>query len=323
MLLAAPTYRRVPASEAVSAFSYERDVTEQLRLAIGARVATGVATDDMGALWRVGTSGTLAKDGVAPYATQIPMTDCITLGGTACFARRSDSRMGGTPVANIAGPTILAIEACVFKPRRPESAPRLSRSRVRSRVLSSGFTDAIAQLGRLMSRRVALLVLLLMLVAGCLGAQPVELERDRGTLLGVSFGVPGSGGRAEPELFTIGVQFTQLRMSSLGADISIGTMPRTFAEGFAVVGLRAGLAFPVAPVRNTLLIPSGGLSMVAAANAGGAGGFGGLNAGIATVILSHGSAGLRAGITWHHFPDARRAIWLAELGIAHLSVASP
>ena len=80
------------------------------------RVAAGIPTDDIGrALWRVGTRGALAKDAAASYSTRIPMEDCITLGGTARFSRRSDSRMEGTPVANIAGPKLLAIEASVFE----------------------------------------------------------------------------------------------------------------------------------------------------------------------------------------------------------------
>jgi hypothetical protein len=82
------------------------------------RVPAGGTADDIGRpLWRVGTSGTLPKDGVASLHTSIPMTDCVTLGGAARFSRRSDSRIEGSPVANIAGPKMLAIEASVFEPR--------------------------------------------------------------------------------------------------------------------------------------------------------------------------------------------------------------
>ena len=63
-------------------------------------------------------TGTLAKDGVASYRTNIPMVDCVTLGGAARFSRRSDSRIEGSPVANVAGPKMLAIEASVFEMRR-------------------------------------------------------------------------------------------------------------------------------------------------------------------------------------------------------------
>ncbi len=140
-------------------------------------------------------------------------------------------------------------------------------------------------------------------------------SRQRGEwLIGGSLGVPGY--RSEPvlELFTIGVQWTSVGPGRLGADISIGTMPRAFIEGVAVVGLRAGPALPLKLRPGILLIPSAGVSFVGGAGGGGGGGTVGLNGGVAAVFFGPDAPGLRTGITWHRFQDTDAALWLAEVG---------
>ena len=92
----------------------------------------------------------------------------------------------------------------------------------------------------------------------------------RGWLVGASVGVPLVDGAAIPDLFTIGINWTQLRPGRLGADFSLGTMPRALTEG--VIG----------------------------------------------VIHGAGSAGLRTGVTWHRFGDARGAVWLWEVGMVRV-----
>jgi hypothetical protein len=166
------------------------------------------------------------------------------------------------------------------------------------------------------SRAVALGLFLLAIGGSRAGAQtvPDSLDRHAGWLIGASFGVPGYGSEPAPELFTIGFHWTQVQPGALGADLSIGTMPRVLAEGFAVVGVRAGVALPLAVGRSVLLMPSGGASLIGGAGGGGGAALGGLNAGIAAVLFGTSSVGLRTGVTWHRFEGANGAIWLLELG---------
>jgi len=117
-------------------------------------------------------------------------------------------------------------------------------------------------------------------------------------------------------LFTIGVNVSQTTPGRLGADFSIGTMPRAFAAGAAVLGARAGAVFPLAPTPDVLLLPSAGVSLLGGAGEGGGAAIAGVNAGIAAVIWS-GNLGARTGITWHRFQDFRGAIWLVEFGVVH------
>jgi hypothetical protein len=169
------------------------------------------------------------------------------------------------------------------------------------------------------SRALALSVVLLV------GASPVGAQIGRADtnvrqphgdwLVGASFGVPGYGTEPLMELFTIGIQWTQLRPGRLGADFSLGTMPRAFAEGVAVVGLRAGGALPLTLSPGVLLLPSAGASLIGGAGAGGGGGLVGLNAGVAAVVFGTSATGLRTGVTWHRFQEGRGAIWLVEIGV--------
>jgi hypothetical protein len=132
----------------------------------------------------------------------------------------------------------------------------------------------------------------------------------------VSAGIPGYEREAVPELFTIGLNVSQTRPGRLGADFSIGTMPRALIARAAVLGARAGVVLPIAPTPDILVLPSAGVSLLGGVGEGGAAALAGVNAGIATVIWS-GDVGVRTGITWHHFQDARGAIWLVEFGVVH------
>ena len=153
---------------------------------------------------------------------------------------------------------------------------------------------------------------------GAQEAQPVAADsapaQRRGWLVGVSAGVPGAEGGIEPSLFTVGVNVTQLRPGRPGADLAVVTVPRVIAEGFAVVGARAGVALPLVVNPNVLLVPSAGVSLLGAAGAGGGGGTAGLNAGAAAVLLSARGVGVRTGVTWHRFDEAGGGLWLLEFG---------
>lgn len=137
-----------------------------------------------------------------------------------------------------------------------------------------------------------------------------------GWLVGVSAGLPGYDREPVPELFTIGLNVSQTTPGRLGADFSIGTMPRAFVAGAAVLGARAGAVLPLAPTPDLLLLPSAGVSLLGGAGEGGGAAIAGVNAGIAAVIWS-GDVGARTGITWHRFQDFRGAIWLVEFGVVH------
>ncbi|HEV8233873.1 MAG TPA: hypothetical protein VGP84_04710 [Gemmatimonadaceae bacterium] len=169
-------------------------------------------------------------------------------------------------------------------------------------------------------------VLLLLLV----GASRAEGQQrpdslPHGWLYGVSLGIPNYEGRVVPDLLSFGANFTDIHPNRLGADFAIGTMPYYFAQQILPVGARAGVALPV-PLASTsplLVIPSAGLSALAAAGAGGGGGTVGFNAGIATVIYS-GGLGFRAGLTSNYFRHLGwRPLWLFEVGFVVVPVKSP
>jgi len=135
-------------------------------------------------------------------------------------------------------------------------------------------------------------------------------------LIGASVGLPGYEREPAPELFTIGMNFTQMRPGRFGADFAIGTMPRAFAFGAGVLGARAGVVLPIAPTPDVLFLPSAGVSLVGGAGEGGSAAIGGLNAGAAMVFWTN-DVGFRSGITWHRFQDFRESVWLVEIGIVH------
>jgi hypothetical protein len=137
----------------------------------------------------------------------------------------------------------------------------------------------------------------------------------RGSLVGLSVGVPRYEGETVPELFTVGVQWTQLRPGRPGFDFAIGTMPRLLSEGLVVFGARGGVAVPIAPAPGVLLLPSAGVSLLGGVGAGGGAGTSGFNAGLAAAVLPAGGVGLRAGVTWHRFEEAGGGVWLWELGL--------
>ena len=93
-------------------------------------------------------------------------------------------------------------------------------------------------------------------------------------------------------------------------------------EGFVPIGVRAGVALPLAAAPHLLVIPSAGVSGIGAIGPEGSAGLGGVNAGIATVAHV-GSLGLRSGATWHHFQGAQGAIWLLEIGFVSVPSGTP
>jgi hypothetical protein len=160
-------------------------------------------------------------------------------------------------------------------------------------------------------RRASVLIALITLSAGANAQRP---DSTRNWILGVSAGIPGYEREPVPELFTVGLNVSQTKPGRLGADFSLGTMPRTLAFGAAVLGARAGVVFPISPSPDVSVLPSAGLSVVGGGGEGGAAAVAGFNAGIASIIWT-GDVGVRMGVTWHRFEDFRGAIWLVELGV--------
>lgn len=168
------------------------------------------------------------------------------------------------------------------------------------------------------ARSIRVAALLLALVTSAAGAQDSSAAPRRGWMVGGSLGIFGSGGQvASPELTTIGLHFTQVRPGAIGADISVGIIPRSLASGAFVAGTRVGLALPLALSSGVLLLPSVGLSLIGGVGAGGAGGTTGYNVGGAAVFGS-GAMGVRTGVTWHRLDGSRSAFWLYEIGIARV-----
>lgn len=147
---------------------------------------------------------------------------------------------------------------------------------------------------------------------------PARADTISRWLVGGSVGLPGFGDETFPELFTLGVHWTHADPNRVGLDFSLGVLPRAFAEGVAVFGLRGGLVFPIALGPRMLVLPSAGGSLVGGVSGGGLGGFAGFNTGLATVILNR-SRGFRTGVTWHWFEGEPRPLWLWEIGLVWLS----
>ena len=146
-------------------------------------------------------------------------------------------------------------------------------------------------------------------------------ERPAEWLIGMSLGVPGSQRIVYPDLFTVGLQFTQVRAGRIGGDIAIGTMPYLFANGMFPFGFRGNVTVPLV-TPHLIVLPSAGVSGVVAMAPGGAGGLIGVNGGIAAVVRLHG-VGLRAGITWHMFEGENNPIWLLEVGFVSIGIDPP
>lgn len=176
-----------------------------------------------------------------------------------------------------------------------------------------------------------LLQLALALVLCCptsASAQDSTAKRDSTRLrdywiVGPSVGMPTASGEVNPELMTVGLNFTSVIPDQLNADLSVGTMPRLLASGSITFGFRAGVTYPVPVTPNVLLLPAGGVSVIGAIGDEVAGGAIGVNAGLAAVIHGASSAGVRIGITLHQFSQANIPIFLVEVGVVHVPGLEP
>lgn len=182
--------------------------------------------------------------------------------------------------------------------------------------MSAPIGSRIAFISHTRWTRVALLILAL--VARESRAQDSSSAPSSRWMVGGSVGMLRYGGEFAPlQYSTIGMHFTQVRPGALGADFSIGIIPRVLAEGFLLAGARGGVALPFALAPNVLLLPSAGLTLIGGLGAGGGGGTWGSNLGAAAVFGS-GSVGFRTGVTWHRLSGGGDGIWLLEFGVAKI-----
>lgn len=161
-----------------------------------------------------------------------------------------------------------------------------------------------------MVRLAARIVCLACATASSVAAQDSTRVEPPAWLFGGSIGIPVYEAEPVLALLTIGVHWTQLRPGRLGADFALGTAPAILLVDVFAVGARGGVALPLALSPSVLLLPSGGVSLIA----GWADGTFGYNAGIAAVLLGANAKGVRTGVTWHRFGDEGGAVWLWEFG---------
>src|SRR2546423_3245375 len=176
------------------------------------------------------------------------------------------------------------------------------------------------------ARPLALIALLLAAARAGAQSQPATTDSAKhaaeGWIYGASLGIPGYRSTPAAELFTFGVDFTQLRPGRLGADFSLGTIPSVAVAGILPLGARAGVAFPLAAGPYLLVLPSAGVSTIMAMGPEGGAGVGGVNAGIATIAHA-GPLGLRTRITLHGFPNTSGAILVLAIRLLSVPSATP
>ena len=165
-------------------------------------------------------------------------------------------------------------------------------------------------------------IALLLLTAPHLPAQDSTTAHTPQWMVGASVGLLGGGREVAPELFTVGVHFTQLQRGRLGADISVGTIPRTLAEGLLVGAARLGAVLPLTFAPGVLLLPTAGITLAGVGSLGGAGGEYGYNAGGAAVFGT-GPLAFRTGITWNKLASFRSSFWLLEIGFVRIPTTTP
>jgi hypothetical protein len=145
-------------------------------------------------------------------------------------------------------------------------------------------------------------------------AAPTDEHAPNGSIIGLTIGVPGYERQAQTDLVILGLDILHAKPSRVGVDFALGTLPRALSNRAVVLGGRLDAVVPIAVTRDFWLMPVAGGSMIGGASSDGGGdAFGGVNAGLGAILWS-GRFGLRSSMTWHHFIDARGAVWLAEFG---------
>ena len=165
-------------------------------------------------------------------------------------------------------------------------------------------------------RRAKLMLVVASLALPSAAVVAQDTTRAAPWLAAFSVGFPAVEGDLALVAFTVGANFTKIRVGSLSPDFSFGTMPWALSMGALAWGGRAGLALPMQSGENTFIVPSAGLSTIGIMGMGAAIG---TNAGIAIVSRT----GARVGVTWHRFGDNGEGAILLELGVGRISWPAP
>lgn len=147
-------------------------------------------------------------------------------------------------------------------------------------------------------------------------AQASDDTEENPWFVGSSLGLPWFADQRPVHFFTLSVHWTQVRASRPGVDLFVGTMPRVIAGGgnFPMLG-RFGVTLPVALPEGLMLLPSVGVTLLAAGGTFGTEGSAGYNAGLAAMLPSTGRFRLRGGVSWHALGGSDFRVWLWELGV--------
>lgn len=147
-------------------------------------------------------------------------------------------------------------------------------------------------------------------------ARAQDTTRTSSGLAAFTVGIPGIASEALPHLFTLGIALNGFRPNTVNPEFAVGTMPYGLANGFALIGMRLGLAVPAVFSERVVLLPSVGVGGAMAIGLDAAGGAApSAYMGIASIIGSGRTSAFRAGVTWHHFGGVERMVWLLEVGV--------
>jgi hypothetical protein len=150
--------------------------------------------------------------------------------------------------------------------------------------------------------------------SSALAQTPAEPHAPNDIAVGVTLGVPGYRSQIAPELLVVGLDILRAKPSQVGVEFALGTIPRILSDQAVVLGARLDATLPIALNDEFWLIPVAGGTMIGGGGGNGGGAFGGINAGIGSILWA-GRVGVRTSATWHHFVNAQGAIWLLEFGI--------
>lgn len=171
--------------------------------------------------------------------------------------------------------------------------------------------------------RVALGIILTSGLGATGQAQAADSTRNP-SLIGAGLAMP-LGQNVDKSFSAITLHSTSLRPNRLGLDFTLALFPRIIAHGALGGGARVNLGVPLVIGRQTLLIPSAGLTALGAIGSGGGGGVVGYNGSVA--LLAFGAPldeaesryGLRLGVSLHRIGGSGDgALRIVEIGVVRL-----
>ncbi len=139
---------------------------------------------------------------------------------------------------------------------------------------------------------------------------------------GLTLLLPYERGETSSEFVGIGYSGMLARPNRIGPDLSIVVMPRFLAFGALLTGARFNLGLPIALGRHGFLMPSAGISAVAATGVGTGAVTAGYNGALTLVLLDRDASGtssdfgFRIGLSLHRFAaGSGPTLRVLELGL--------